>query len=54
MLETARWAPSSYNEQPWSYLPEAYRQRDLAPRQRKPLAEFVFGGQWGTTSSVVA
>ena len=34
-------------------LPEAYRQRDLAPRQRKPLAEFVFGGQWGTASSIV-
>lgn len=34
-------------------LPEAYRQRDLAPRQRKPLAEFVFGGQWGTPSNVV-
>ncbi len=34
-------------------LPEAYRQRDLAPRQRKPLAEFVFGGQWGTASNIV-
>jgi hypothetical protein len=34
-------------------LPEAYRQRDLAPRQRKPLAEFVFGGPWGTASSLV-
>jgi nitroreductase len=35
-------------------LPEAYRQRDLAPRQRKPLAEFVFGGQWGAASPLVA
>jgi quercetin dioxygenase-like cupin family protein len=35
-------------------LPEAYRQRDLAPRQRKPLAEFVFGGQWGTAIPVLA
>jgi nitroreductase len=34
-------------------LPEAFRQRDLAPRKRKPLAEFVFGGQWGTASSLV-
>lgn len=34
-------------------LPEAYRQRDLAPRQRKSLAEFVFGAQWGTASNVV-
>jgi nitroreductase len=35
-------------------LPEAYRQRDLAVRQRKPLGEFVFSGQWGTASSIVA
>ncbi len=35
-------------------LPEKYRQRDLAPRQRKPLGEFVFGGQWGTASALVA
>ncbi len=34
-------------------LPEAYRPRDLAPRQRKPLAEFVFGGQWGTAASLL-
>jgi len=29
-------------------LPEKYRDRDLAPRQRKKLTEFVFSGQWGT------
>jgi nitroreductase len=34
-------------------LPEAFKQRDLAPRKRKSLAEFVFGGQWGTASSLV-
>lgn len=34
-------------------LPDVYRQRDLAPRQRKRLAEFVFGGQWGTASPIV-
>ncbi len=28
-------------------LPENYRERDITPRQRKPLAEFVFAGQWG-------
>ena len=33
-------------------LPESLKPRDLAPRQRKPLGEFVFGGQWGTASSV--
>lgn len=37
-----------------SILPDAYKQRDLAPRVRKKLAEFVFGGQWGTTSPVVS
>jgi nitroreductase len=31
-------------------LPEKYRERDLAPRPRKPLAEFVFGGEWGSAS----
>jgi nitroreductase len=31
-------------------LPEAYRKRDLSPRQRKPLSEFVFAGQWGTVA----
>lgn len=31
-------------------LAEPYRTRDLAPRPRKRLAEFVFGGQWGTSS----
>lgn len=36
-----------------STLPEAYRQRDLASRQRKALGEFVFGSQWGTPSSIV-
>ncbi len=34
-------------------LAEVYRQRDLATRQRKPLAEFMFGGQWGKVSSII-
>ena len=33
-------------------LPENYRERDLAPRSRKPLNEFVFGGEWGAASSI--
>ena len=28
-------------------LPDDIRQKDLAPRQRKPISEFVFSGQWG-------
>jgi nitroreductase len=34
-------------------LPEKYRERDLAPRVRKPLTEFVFGDGWGTASALV-
>jgi hypothetical protein len=34
-------------------LPDHLRGRDHAPRTRKPLAEFVFSGQWGTASDVV-
>lgn len=33
-------------------LPERYRERDLAPRSRKPLNEFVFGGEWGAASPI--
>lgn len=35
-------------------LPEKMRERDLAPRQRKPLKEFVFGDQWGTAAELVS
>jgi hypothetical protein len=34
-------------------LPEKLRERDLAPRVRKPLSEFVFDGEWGAASSLV-
>ena len=34
-------------------LPEGYRPRDLSPRQRRPLPEFVFGGKWGEASDLV-
>jgi nitroreductase len=34
-------------------LPEKYRERDRAPRTRKPLAEFVFSDRWGTASALV-
>jgi nitroreductase len=33
-------------------LPEAYRGRDLSPRKRRPLPEFVFSGQWGTAAEL--
>ena len=28
-------------------LPDGMKARDLAPRQRKPLSQFVFTGKWG-------
>jgi nitroreductase len=34
-------------------LSDKFRERDLAPRTRKPLNEFVFSGQWGSASSLV-
>lgn len=34
-------------------LPEKLRERDIAPRKRKALSEFVFGGAWETPSSLV-
>ena len=35
-------------------LPEPLKERHLAPRQRKPLREFVFGGKWGKASPIVS
>lgn len=34
-------------------LAESFRQRDLAPRQRKPLTEFVFAHKWGEALELV-
>ena len=34
-------------------LPDALKERDQAPRQRKPLTQFVFTGKWGQPSPLV-
>jgi nitroreductase len=34
-------------------LPETLRQRELAPRERKPLDSFVMGGRWGKPASFI-
>jgi len=34
-------------------LPDKLRQRELAPRTRKPINEFVFAGAWGRASKLV-
>jgi nitroreductase len=36
-----------------SKLPDALRPRDLSPRQRKPLHEFVFTGKWGSAATIL-
>ena len=33
-------------------LPEALKQRTLAPRSRKPMEQFVFSGKWGEVAPV--
>jgi hypothetical protein len=33
-------------------LPDNLKQRDLTPRQRKPLKEFVFTGKWGESGTL--
>ena len=35
-------------------LPDKLRERELAPRQRKPLTDFVFTGHWATPAPVAA
>ena len=35
-------------------LSDALRQRDAAPRARKPLSEFVFGERWGNPARLLA
>jgi nitroreductase len=34
-------------------LPDKLKQRELAPRTRKPLSEFVMAGHWGHTAPIV-
>jgi nitroreductase len=51
------WEPISafvigYPGDPQS-LPETLRERELAPRARKPLSEFVMAGNWGRPASFV-
>jgi nitroreductase len=35
-------------------LPRSLRERELAPRIRKPLSEFVMTGRWGHTSPFIS
>jgi nitroreductase len=35
-------------------LPQPYREREMAPRLRKPIREFVMSGKWGHTADFVS
>ena len=35
-------------------LPDDYAKRELLPRERNPVTEFVFSGTFGTTSNLVS
>ena len=35
-------------------LPDNLREREVQPRQRKAVAEFVFSGQWGKSAPIIA
>jgi nitroreductase len=37
-----------------SALPDHLKERELAPRSRKPLDSFVFTGKWGAASPIIA
>jgi hypothetical protein len=34
-------------------LPEPLKERDVTPRQRKPLTKFIFTGLWGNPSPLL-
>jgi len=34
-------------------LPEGLRKREMAPRERNPVTEFVFTGRWGQASPII-
>ena len=34
-------------------LPDGLREKEVAPRERKPLDSFVFAGKWGNVSPIV-
>lgn len=47
---TDRWSP--FGADPTT-LPDALKERDLAPRQRRRLSDFVFAGHWMAASPLV-
>ena len=41
-----------YNADP-ATMPAALKERDMAPRQRRPLRDFVFAGHWKVAAPLV-
>ena len=41
-----------YNADP-ATMPAALKERDMAPRQRRPLRDFVFAGHWKVAASLI-
>ena len=52
LFEAARWAPSSYNEQPWSYVVATRQQKEEFERLLSCLVEANKG--WGRHVPVLA
>jgi len=52
LFEAARWAPSSYNEQPWAYLVATKDDKDNFAKTLSVLVEFNAG--WAKNAAVLA
>src|SRR5207253_1705055 len=52
LFEAARWAPSSYNEQPWAYLVATRDEQDSFERMLSVLVEF--NANWAKSAPVMA
>jgi len=52
LFEAARWAPSSYNEQPWAYLVATRDEQDSFERMLSVLMEF--NANWAKSAAVMA
>src|SRR5205814_866864 len=52
LFEAARWAPSSYNEQPWAYLVATRDEQGSFERMLSVLMEF--NANWAKSAAVMA
>ncbi len=52
LFEAARWAPSSYNEQPWAYLVATRDDKDSFEKTLSVLVEF--NANWAKSAAVLA